>query len=90
MKFSSTESPSHQVQSAESLFCKPCLPKQLFRISVQTKVPEDSFFVIGDNLEHSLDSRFPEFGLVASNQLRGKALFLYWSSRESRIGCPIR
>ncbi len=54
------------------------------------KVPEDSFFVIGDNLEHSLDSRFPEFGLVARDQLRGKALFLYWSRGESRIGCPIR
>jgi signal peptidase I len=54
------------------------------------KVPEGSFFVTGDNLDHSFDSRFLEFGLVARNQLRGKPLFLYWSHGESRIGCPIR
>lgn len=54
------------------------------------KVPEGSFFVIGDNLDHSLDSRFPEFGLVTRNQLRGKPLFLYWSHGESRVGCAIR
>jgi signal peptidase I len=50
-------------------------------------VPKGSFFVVGDNLANSNDSRFPEFGLVSADQLRGKPLFLYWSSGRHRIGC---
>jgi signal peptidase I len=53
-------------------------------------VPEDSFFVVGDNLNNSFDSRFQTFGLVKGDQVAGKPLFLYWSPGKSRIGCPIR
>jgi len=52
-----------------------------------TKVPKGYFFVVGDDLADSNDSRFPEFGLVAANQMRGKPLFIYWSTGRSRIGC---
>lgn len=55
-----------------------------------TRVPEGTFFVVGDNLDTSFDSRTPEFGPVVSDQLRGKPLFLYWSPGRSRIGCPTR
>jgi len=55
-----------------------------------TTVPEGSFFVVGDNLPDSFDSRIPEFGPVTKNMVRGKALFLYWSSGHSRIGCSLR
>jgi signal peptidase I len=54
------------------------------------KVPQDSLFVIGDNLNNSFDSRFPEFGFVNLDQVRGKPLYLYWSLEKSRIGCPVR
>ncbi|HKM68214.1 MAG TPA: signal peptidase I [Candidatus Acidoferrum sp.] len=54
------------------------------------KIPEGSYFMVGDNLGNSLDSRFPEFGLVPLDQIRGKPLFLYWSPKLSRFGCPIR
>jgi signal peptidase I len=53
-------------------------------------VPKDSFFVVGDNLNHSLDSRYPGYGLVQRDLVEGKALFIYWSSGTSRIGCTIR
>lgn len=53
-----------------------------------TKVPKGSYFVIGDNLNNSYDSRF--FGLVKRAQVRGKALFIYWSPGKSRFGCPIK
>jgi signal peptidase I len=53
-------------------------------------VPEDSFFVVGDNLKNSFDSRFQAFGFVNGNQVAGKPLFLYWSPGNSRIGCPVR
>ncbi len=54
------------------------------------KVPRDSFYVIGDNLSQSFDSRFSGFGLVKRDQVRGKALFIYSSPGKSRIGCSIR
>ena len=54
------------------------------------KVPEGSFFVLGDHLGNSLDSRYPQFGFVNITEVRGKPLYLYWSPGHSRIGCPTR
>jgi signal peptidase I len=47
-----------------------------------TKVPEGNLFVVGDNLDHTFDSRIPEFGLVTPDMVRAKALFLVWSPRR--------
>jgi len=52
-----------------------------------TKVPPGFFFVVGDNLANSNDSRFEEFGMIGANQLRGKPLLIYWSPGHGRIGC---
>lgn len=52
------------------------------------KVPANSVFVIGDNLDNSYDSRF--FGVIGFEKVRAKALLIYSSSNASRIGCRIQ
>lgn len=65
-------------------------------------IPEDHYFMLGDNRERSLDSRY--WGLIEGWRLEGRAVFTYYSyNRDSfrpfpavrevrwnRIGRPIR
>jgi signal peptidase I len=57
-----------------SIFSSDLQPRDNFGPVV---VPEDSYFVMGDNRDQSLDSRF--WGFVKARQVRGKAFLIYWS-----------
>jgi signal peptidase I len=51
-------------------------------------VPPNKYFTMGDNREHSWDSRY--WGPIAQDKIFGKALYIYWSKDKSRIGQTIR
>ncbi len=57
-------------------------------------MPEDSYFVMGDNRDESYDSRF--WGFVTREKVKGTAFIIYWSwqgpteIRFGRIGTLVR
>jgi signal peptidase I len=50
------------------------------------RIPSQQFFVVGDDLGHSYDSRF--YGAIDASRLRGKPIYV--SQKTGRIGCTIR
>jgi hypothetical protein len=61
----------------------PGEPVELQDLSVQ----QDSCFVVGDNLNYSLDSRAQGYGRVKQGQAQGKGLYIYGSPGKPRFGC---
>jgi len=53
----------------------------------QLIVPEGSYFVLGDNRDESLDSRY--WGFVPRENIIGRPLLIYWSVRSSDNDLPI-
>jgi signal peptidase I len=51
-------------------------------------VPPEKYFTMGDNREHSWDSRY--WGPIARDKIFAKGLYIYWSNDKSRIGQTLR
>lgn len=49
----------------------------------ETVIPEDEYFVMGDHRSISSDSR--EFGPVERDLIYGKAVFVYWPTRDAGV-----
>lgn len=47
-------------------------------IAYPYSVPEDYYFVVGDNLNHSIDSRYKEIGCVYEDYIIGRIDFRIW------------
>jgi signal peptidase I len=52
------------------------------------RVPPDKLFLVGDDLDHSYDSRY--YGTVEVTKVRARPVYLYWSPQHARIGCAIK
>jgi signal peptidase I len=48
------------------------------------RIPPDAYFAMGDNRDSSYDSRF--WGPVPASNLKGRALFVYWSFAPAPAG----
>ena len=48
------------------------------------RIPPDAYFAMGDNRDSSYDSRF--WGPVPGSNLKGRALFIYWSFAPAPAG----
>ena len=55
----------------------PSIPMDGSYLSFPYTVEEGRVFVMGDNRQHSSDSRYPMVGLVAKDQIMGKAILRF-------------
>ena len=50
-------------------------------------IPEERYFMLGDNREYSLDSRY--WGLVERKKMKGEPIFIYYSYDREALR-PVR
>lgn len=64
---------------------EPYLTQATLGIYGPVEIPEDYYFVMGDNRGNSRDSRSLSIGFVHRSQIKGQAIFVFWPLPAMRL-----
>lgn len=64
---------------------EPYLDQQTLDILYPVQIPEDHYFVMGDNRGNSRDSRSLSIGFVPEENIKGQAVLVYWPVTSLRL-----
>lgn len=64
---------------------EPYLTQATLDIYGPTQIPEEHYFVMGDNRINSRDSRNVSVGFVSQEQIKGHAFLVYWPLPATRL-----
>lgn len=64
---------------------EPYINKEQMEDFPKTTVPENTFFVLGDNRNKSRDSRYPDVGFLDEDDIKGKAIMRVWPLESAGI-----
>jgi signal peptidase I len=67
-------------ETPEEDFIRPCRPGGECNLPTEIVIPEDHYFMMGDNRGESDDSRF--WGPVPKDWIIGQAFFTYWPVKK--------
>jgi signal peptidase I len=78
--------------------CKLCINNKMIEENYEwindnlnfgpVKIPNDSYFVMGDNRPYSSDSRY--YGCIYRDKITGKVEYIYWSRSSLKLGKRIQ
>jgi signal peptidase I len=71
-----------QVYINDHLLEEPYIKSPWHDSKPKVQIPEGYYFVMGDNRDYSLDSRSQQVGLVAQDNIIGKAMLSYWPTSK--------
>lgn len=66
------------INNSESPLEEPYLKEEMQPENLHFEVPEDSYFMMGDNRNESYDSRYWQYTYIKKNQILAKVLFRYF------------